>query len=481
VSTSRALDASTLRVRLGCDSEFRSKAEYVFTVCAAVWGARLEIVGPDEEADLAYGETADTGCAVIPFDHRYSARLRDVRDLADLDLDEPFQPRTEDAVATAFHHLARVEEYVVPAVDAWWRFPALASGQAEDGRLLAHPVNDAFARLQLVVNDVRSSRGEPPIESRPLISGARFAVALTHDIDALRYWSPSQAAAIPYRLVRDLRARRAAAVHEPLAALQLLARRKFGASDPYWLLGAICELERDAGARSTFFFLGEHRHALDGRDGAHYHRVLPKAIEQVRTAGAEIGLHASTAATLSLASLEHQRAYIERLSGRAVNGVRFHNLLFRVPDSVEHLARGRFSFDTTMGFAAAEGFRAGSATPFPLYSLPRDAGTEVVEIPLVVMDTTFLSSRYQGLTSERVLEAIMTVLGRVRDREGAVSILWHNSGFDDRLTGGFGTVYRRVIQWISDEGGVAVTAGEIAAAFSERLRDAAPRELLATS
>jgi peptidoglycan/xylan/chitin deacetylase (PgdA/CDA1 family) len=379
-------------------------------------------------------------------------------------------PDSADLIATAFFHLARVEEYVNPAVDTWWRFPAEASLRFEDRRLLECPVDECFDRLFALVADVRRARGDIPLETRPLFEASRFAVALTHDIDALRYWYPGQFVAVPYRLARDLRRGNFAdALRDAMASVRLLRKGRIGARDPFWNLDTICEIEREHDARSTFFFLGEHRYDLDGRDGDFYHRRLPEAIEQVRTRGSEVGLHASTRATLSLNALREQKSHMEQVLGEPIGGVRFHNLLLNVPDSLEHLQRAGFDYDATLGYAGAEGFRAGTSWPFPLYSLTRDKPLDVIEVPLAVMDTTFLSRRYQGLSSDLVFRAITTLLDRVAHSGGGVSVLWHNSGFDDQLTGGFGTVYQRLLGWIGDEGGAGVTGQAIGDAFRVRL------------
>jgi peptidoglycan/xylan/chitin deacetylase (PgdA/CDA1 family) len=469
-----------LRVRLGCDSAFFAKAQYVLTTCAAVWGVGFAAVEDDEEADIAYGDASRDGCAHIPHDVSFAAAVRDLRNLADDgDADgsaRPLLPDSADLVATAFFHLARVEEYVNPAVDAWWRYPAEASLRFADRQLLECPVDECFDRLFALVTDVRRSRGDSPLERRPLFDTSRFAVALTHDIDSLRYWYPGQFAAVPYRILRELRKGNVAdALRDARASVSLLRKGRIGARDPFWNLDTICEIEREHGALSTFFFLGEHRYDLDGRDGDFYHRRLPEAIEQVRSRGAEVGLHASTRATLSLNALREQKNHIEDVLGERIGGVRFHNLLLNVPDSLEHLQRAGFDYDTTLGYAAAEGFRAGTSWPFPLYSLARDKPLAVIEVPLAVMDTTFLSRRYQGLSSELVFRAITTLLERVAQSGGGVSVLWHNSGFDDQLTGGFGTVYRRLLGWVGDEGGAGVSGQAIVDAFRVRL-DAASAE-----
>lgn len=459
----------------------RAKAIYVLETCAARWGARLALVTSDDLADLAYGPDASAeGCARVSADVEFARLIGGLRDLAVPGaLGDPdsriLRPDPADPIATAFFHLARVEEYVLPAVDAWWRFPAFGAAGFDGSALLARPVDDCFERLYALVASVRAARGEAALERRALYEDAAFAVALTHDVDSLRYWSPTQAVALPYRVAtRLVRGRVREAVAEPAGALRLLRRGRVGERDPYWALEAICAVEREHGGASTFFLLGDHRFRLDGRDGRGYHRRLPEAIRRIAAQGAEIGLHAATPASLSTEELVRQKAYIEGLVGGAVPGIRFHNLLFRVPDGIDRIHQAGFLYDSTMGFAAVEGFRAGTAAPFPLFSLDLDRRLDVVEVPLALMDTTFLSHRYKGLSADRVAVAIDQLLERVESERGAVAVLWHNSGFDDQLTGGFGSLYRRMLAQVTERGGVLVPAGDVASRFAARLAAAAP-------
>jgi hypothetical protein len=434
-----------------------------------VWGVKLELVTSPEEADVCYSQDGrGLAASHVEIDLQFYRAIAELRDLAGDWSSGPagatLCPEQRDPVAVAFFHLARVEEYISPAVDHWWRFSPEASSLLSDGGLLERPVDRCFDRIHRVASQSRSERGLPPPIKRPLFAETAFTVALTHDVDALRFVSPLQAMGVPYRLIRGR-----ASLRETGAAANFLLTGRIGRRDPFARLDGICEIEREMGARSTFFFMPEHRYRLDGRDGRYYSRALRDAVTTVIDHGAEIGLHATTQAVLSARALAGQRLHLQEVAGVSVEGVRYHNLLLRVPDTLEHLEQAGLRFDSTMGYAALHGFRSGTAWPHRLYSLKRDRSLDVIEVPLVAMDTTFASKRYQGLLPDRALPAIQAALGGIAESGGAASLLWHNSAFDDRLTSGYGSLYQELLRWTYDHGGIGRSVGDVAQAFSDRL------------
>jgi hypothetical protein len=128
--------------------------------------------------------------------------------------------------------------------------------------------------------------------------------------------------------------------------------------------------------------------------------------------------------------------------------------------------------DSTVGFASREGFRAGTTFPYALYDVAAERPTDVVEVPLAVMDTTFRSPRYQGLSADAAVEACIALLEQTADAGGAVSLLWHNDNFEDRLAGGYGGAYARILDWMVAAGGKGLSAGAVAETYRARLEHA---------
>ena len=89
---------------------------------------------------------------------------------------------------------------------------------------------------------------------RPL--GARFAVALTHDVDVVWRWTRLGVKGALWR-----------ARHGDLRQLAELARapaHRFRGTDPWWRFRELLDAERRLGARSTFFVLAANRVPEDG-------------------------------------------------------------------------------------------------------------------------------------------------------------------------------------------------------------------------
>jgi peptidoglycan/xylan/chitin deacetylase (PgdA/CDA1 family) len=339
--------------------------------------------------------------------------------------------RPADSVALAFFELARLEERD-RARDEHGRFLARAYG----GDLL-RPAAEAL----------RERLGLPA--PRPL--GARFAIALTHDVDVVWRWTRLGVKGALWR-----------ARHGDLRQLRELARaplHRLRGTDPWWRFCELLDAERRLGAYSTFFVLAAQRVPEDGLAPGTYERLRPRLVEELRAGGAEIGLHPSYRAADEPGLLVEERESLERLAG-PIEGVRYHYLRLDPHRNLAPLA-DRFAYDSSLGFADDLGFR-GSARPFRPWNVERDEPFDVVEIPMAAMDATLAEPHYLGLTpgqAERRLEAL---LDRAAELGAAFSVIWHTERFDPSTARGWDRVYFRLIEGVKARGGVCVDARTLA-------------------
>lgn len=346
-----------------------------------------------------------------------------------------------DEIAEAFFHLARVEERSGPR-DDHGRFPAGASCLD----LLDPPLERLRERLGI----------EPP---RP--HGARFAVALTHDVDVPWRWARNAVKGTVARLKgAALSGRGAAALHEGRALLGFPLHKLRG-SDPNWRFERILELERARGTRSTFFVMAGHNHRADGPSPETYDRLRPRLVQTIREGGGEVGLHGSYTAAEDAARLAQEKEALEALAGR-VDGQRYHYLRVDPARNLAPLEEARFAYDSSLGFAGALGFRAGIAHPFRPWDLDNDLPLDLVEIPLAAMDVTF-EERYLGLTARKAEPHLLGLIERAAEQGGAFAVLWHTDRFDRGTARGWDRLYARLIDAVHDRGGVCLSAGELAA------------------
>jgi peptidoglycan/xylan/chitin deacetylase (PgdA/CDA1 family) len=345
----------------------------------------------------------------------------------------------DDDVAAGFFHLARVEELDFPP-DEHDRFSSMFS---------------SLEFLEVPLESLRRRLGLDPW--RP--AGARFAVALTHDVDSPWRWTPIGFRGAAARLKSDvlhLRLRRAAREATGLAAVPV---HRVRGTDPNWHFEEIVAEERRRGAMgSTFFVLAGHADPHDGAAPDTYDELRPRLVETLLDNGAEIGLHGSYRAADDPARLQREKAILEALAG-TVSGHRYHYLRVDPHRNLSPLASLGFRYDTTLGFPDYIGFRAGIAHPFRPWDFDRDEPLDLLEIPLAAMDATL--ERYMRLSPRRAERKLMQLLDWAAENGGAFAILWHPDRFDPLTSGGWDRLYSRVLEGVQERGGVCMSAGEL--------------------
>ena len=350
-----------------------------------------------------------------------------------------------DELAAAFWHLARLEERDGER-DRHGRFPASASGLDP----LDPPLEQLRARLGL----------EPP-----RWRGARFAVALTHDVDRPWRWTGRGIRNAAGRLrARALAGAGRDAVREARGLAAIPAHRLRG-TDPNWRFARIAEIEAARGSTSTYFVLAGHGHREDGFAPEVYDRLRPRLVETLLDSGAEVGLHGSYLSARDALRLAGERDELEALAG-PLAGQRYHFLRVDPHANLAPLAELGFRYDTSLGFADAPGFRAGVMQPFRPWSEELGAPLPLVEIPLALMDTTLAEPQYLGLSAEQAEAPALALLDLAAERGGGFALLWHTNRFDPPTAAGWDRLYERILDGVLERGGVCVTAGELAAAAS---------------
>jgi peptidoglycan/xylan/chitin deacetylase (PgdA/CDA1 family) len=346
-----------------------------------------------------------------------------------------------DDLAEAFFHLARVEERS-GARDEHDRFRAAWS--------CLDPLDPPLERL-------REKLGLAP----PRWGGARFAVALTHDVDALWKWTRRGVKGAAARAKSDLKDRRFEPGLRELRGLAGATVHKLRGTDPYWSFDRILEDERRAGASSTFFLLADHAHEFDGNGAEEYERRRPQLVETLQAGKAEVGLHGSYSAAEDAQRIVLEKERLERLSG-PVQGHRYHYLRVDPHRNLGALRAAGLAYDSSLGFGDAVGFRAGLAHPFRPWDFEQDAPHDLIEVPLAAMDVTLSAERYLNLSAEQAGVRLRALLDWAEVHGGAFAVLWHSEQYDSALLPGWDVLYRRLMEDVRARGGVCVQAGALA-------------------
>lgn len=304
-----------------------------------------------------------------------------------------------DAVAGAAWWLAGIQE-THGERDRHGRFPYAAS--------LQHRLGDApGGALRPAVDAVRRALevwlvGLGLEVERRTWGGAPWAVALTHDLDAVR----------THRLRAGLGSLRRGRVLEA-------ARRALG---PDRRRDSIADLEAVGArhdARATWFV----------KPGAWTSEDIPggldaRLVERLRAwsaRGHEIGWHPGYGTAERPDRLEVERQRFEDAVGVSPRLARTHFL--RWTDwTLGTLLEAGVRVDSTLGFAEHEGFRRGTSHPFRVFDLEADRATDLWEVSLSVMDTTLTDYR----DTADLEGALLRVFASAQQAGGVAVVLWHN-------------------------------------------------------
>jgi hypothetical protein len=313
--------------------------------------------------------------------------------------------------------------------------------------------NAAYPTLDLhiaILRDLITGSGLSLVEIPPVPDGYSFIACMTHDVDhaSLRrhkldhtMWGFIYRATVGS--VRNLARSRmtagkmwmnwVAAAKLPLVYMGL-------ARDPWLAFDRYTELEN--GKPSTFFFLPFERRpgsSPTGRNGdapksrgsrydvSHVANRIPK----LRAAGCEIGLHGIDAWAKS-SNGRNEADRIAEFSTATVMGVRMHWLYWNENSPAELEAAG-FSYDSTVGFNGAVGYRAGTSQVFkPLIA------DRILELPLHVMDTALFYPQHMNLSQKKAWEVVIPLLEHAESRGGTLTVNWHDRSIaPERLWGDF--------------------------------------------
>jgi peptidoglycan/xylan/chitin deacetylase (PgdA/CDA1 family) len=404
-----------------------------------------------------------------------------------------------DLVASAFVLLACWDEHTSAERDRFERLPYAASVFAANPALrIEEPAVDGYvAALRALLaprlaqlgaaplpvpgwmwrrdggrGDADASRqGGDPSED----DGPGFAIALTHDLDNLWRWTPRGFAATGYRFARAARRRDWPAARRELGDVwQWLTTHLPNGTDPHWTFPQMLVGEDERGVTSTFFVIPSHGHRVDGNQPGTYRRRIPEALALLRDAGREVGLHGNDRDRRGGAALDDDRRDLERRAGAAVRGARYHYLRCLYHETLPLLDAAGIEYDSSLAFAEHEGFRCGASFPFHPYSLRGETPLALLEVPLALMDTGLQGAQYRALGAAEAERIALEILARVRAGAGGAALLWHNVRFDRRTAQGYDDVYWRLVDWVSASGGLATSAGDLAARWRSAMGEERP-------
>lgn len=399
---------------LGVQIDWERAADRWVTIAASASDHRLimRAVGDDWQAAL------DRWLAVRPADLEALNLLENAPSIDPVIIGD-------DLLTAAFHVLSGTEEVASDVRDRHERFPASASRLFRAGYDLV-PFVDLLA--EAIWRAVARFWPELTRDQR------RASLNVSHDVDA----PYRHAFQTPLRMVRDIvgsiaRGAVLDAIATPIRWSQV--RAGYLSRDPFDNFDWMMRVLEDRGERATFYVIvGRTGGRIDG-DYAADHPIMMKLWEQIVRRGHRIGLHPSYNAFRSASVLRSEYDRLAKILGalavpHSPLSVRMHYLRFDPLVTPALLAETGFGEDSSLGFADRSGFRRGTCRPFHLWDPAGEKALPLVERPLLAMDATLLSARYEALDEAGGWSRLAQLGGWCHRLGGEMVALSHNNYFE---------------------------------------------------
>lgn len=274
-----------------------------------------------------------------------------------------------------------------------------------------------------------------------------FGFLLSHDIDLVDTYTSNYFIFKLKEVLHLRKSRLSSGKNLVLAIKGMLQYFKLVKRDnPYWNFDFLRQLERRNNFRSTFYFLDRGVRHSDAYYAFNEKRMI-ELYEFLQREACEIGLHGTVRSVDDPVTMQQSLTKLKASSKASIVGIRQHRLLWKHPKTaiVQHAVG--LGYDTTLGFAAHEGFRNSYCGPFKLYDFENDKMLDLWEFPLNVMDVTLFA--YRNYAPHEAMKKCIEIIEEVRKFKGIFTLLWHNSFFDEDAYPGVTKFYEDLLERIA--------------------------------
>ena len=361
-----------------------------------------------------------------------------------------------DIFTNIFEHLSYKFEYEKNAGSNSMAF-AYAYKCGKDIAYFTNPVADFFLTvLQKAVDSIAASNGNIYISRYLYPNRKEFGLCLTHDVDHIKksiFVRVLRGFFILKSILNFIENRNRKHFNSFWKFTKILFKR----SD-YYQINSIVEKEQQHGVKSSFnIFVQESTDKFKsnvkfGEFNPSYDiRKFDKLQYSIRdlSSKTEFGLHPAISSYLDISYIQDEKNTLEKYTCQKIMGGRQHYLSFTNPDTWEAYNKIGFEYSTSMGFNDLNGFRNGSCRPHFLYSHLRERAIPVLEIPMIMMDTTF--TLFLMEPKEVIFKKCVDTLNTLRYFQGLSSICWHNIAFSDDYD--LADIYFSIIRWVKEKNG----------------------------
>ncbi len=336
-----------------------------------------------------------------------------------------------DIISSSFFMLSRWEEGLAKESDIHGRFRFIDSVAYKYG-FINIPIVDEYAMLlrkylQILFPNINIGKNE-------------FHIKLSHDIDDIRRFETVKTAI--RTLGGDLI--RAKDISYFCKSIQeWLISSKNPEKDPYFLgIYELANLSKLNNMDSSFYFQTSDKSNYDS--GYCMDEYVKRCIYSIQNKGFEVGFHAGYNTFKNYDKLIEEKTKLDNILGSVNYGGRQHYLRFDVNTTWKYWEHAGLKYDSTVGYAEQVGFRCGTCHSFYPFDIKEDRKLNIIEIPLIVMDSTL--KFYGDLTIKESLNLIRDLLNKCKEVEGTFTLLWHNTSIYRGWEEWFEEVYKKILE-----------------------------------
>lgn len=277
-----------------------------------------------------------------------------------------------------------------------------------------------------------------------------LSAVITHDIDIPYYYQTWTA-----EMSELINSMRTEGKYKSIKDIQNYMLFLLGITpDPFDTFSYITKEEKKRNIQSTYFILM----SKDNSWGLRYGRYS-KQLKKLRSSGCEVALHPGYESFSHVTTIAHEKASVKSLSGSEPVGARNHFLRFDLPHTYQRCEALHLFYDSTLGYAEREGFRAGISTPFKPFDLTNRKTINLIEIPLIVMDGTLRD--YRRYTPPHALEKIKKLVDVAHEVHGTITFNWHNTFLIDEGSG-WREVFEKTLDYLVEKNAAFYTCSALA-------------------
>ncbi|MCL4870652.1 MAG: polysaccharide deacetylase family protein [Anaerolineae bacterium] len=360
-----------------------------------------------------------------------------------------------DIVASSFFLLTNYEELVtVKSLDKRGRPLAIDSFMGKNG-LLDRPLVNEYAEIlqRWILANVPDLIFDPPVWN-----GHDFAVAITRDIDSLRWYLPFSLKALVSQTIKGQFAKSFNSIKNFLFSKGYLGR------DPYDNFERIYNWEKGLGIRSSIYVMSS---SLTGDSNYHISELFNDPyFTCMLDEGWEIGFHPGFRTYIDEAAFLEEKDKLVNLLNQPVYGGRQHGLRFRTPYTWRLWEDANFKYDSTIGYAEREGFKSGICTPYRPFDILENRPMNLWELPLTVMECTL--DKYRFLDMPTIQDVFTRLFQVTKQKRGVFVLLWHNSYFGQENAGAYHELMVKFVEDVGRSGAYIGPAIDIINAWEQR-------------